>query len=303
MNPCAGNNRQAKDPRTGALLGPGSLAHRLGHPRLGRLRQRHDPGRQRHRQGRLHVARGSSAPRFGAAYDVTGQQKFVFRGSVGLYFDRPDGNTVFSTVGNPPVATSLTQQWGHLQTCEQPVPFGPVPTISSTSTTRRFRRTSSGTSACRSRCRGRRRSTSRTSAITRSTSSPQAVPARRNFNTIDLGTTLTRGTGSDAGHGHGAQQQPAAPFRGYGNINMQMPLYRTSTRCRRPGTAASATGSRSSSTTTGRSPTWATSLPGPQLRLIHSADGTYSESPDQAIAEEMFADQGTSTHIINGNFT
>ena len=43
------------------------------------------------------------APRFGGAYDVTGRQQMVVRGSIGLFFDRPDGNTVFSTVANPPL--------------------------------------------------------------------------------------------------------------------------------------------------------------------------------------------------------
>ena len=42
------------------------------------------------------------APRFGAAYDLTGGQKFVLRGGAGLFFDRPNGNTVFTQVGNPP---------------------------------------------------------------------------------------------------------------------------------------------------------------------------------------------------------
>jgi hypothetical protein len=42
------------------------------------------------------------APRLGVAYDLTGQQKVVIRGSYGLFFDRPDGNSVFSQVGNPP---------------------------------------------------------------------------------------------------------------------------------------------------------------------------------------------------------
>ena len=32
-------------------------------------------------------------------------------------------------------------------------------------------------------------------------------------------------------------------------------------------------------------------------------DGSYSVSPDQAIAEELFADQGTTTHIIVVNGT
>ena len=44
-------------------------------------------------------------PRFGFAYDVTGKSDFVIRGGFGLFYDRPDGNTVFSTPANPPIAT------------------------------------------------------------------------------------------------------------------------------------------------------------------------------------------------------
>src|SRR5262249_33104924 len=40
-----------------------------------------------------------------------------------------------------------------------------------------------------------------------------------------------------------------------------------------------------------------TNLPGPQLRLVHAADGSFSVSPQQAAAEALFADQGTVTHI------
>ena len=55
-------------------------------------------------------------PRFGAAYDLTGNQSLVFRGGGGLFYDRPDGNTVFSIPGNPPISTSQDLRNGHLQT-------------------------------------------------------------------------------------------------------------------------------------------------------------------------------------------
>jgi hypothetical protein len=56
------------------------------------------------------------APRVGAAYDVSGTQRFVVRGSVGLFFDRPNGNSVFSLIGNPPTAIGSTVRYGTLQT-------------------------------------------------------------------------------------------------------------------------------------------------------------------------------------------
>ena len=56
------------------------------------------------------------APRFGMAYDVTGQQKMVLRGGAGLFFDRPSGNSIYSQVQNPPTYTSVTVRNAQLQT-------------------------------------------------------------------------------------------------------------------------------------------------------------------------------------------
>jgi hypothetical protein len=53
-------------------------------------------------------------PRFGAAYDLSGDQRFVVRGGVGLFYDRPDGNTVFSIPSNPPFADSQDLRNGNL---------------------------------------------------------------------------------------------------------------------------------------------------------------------------------------------
>ena len=41
------------------------------------------------------------APRFGLAYDLTGAQRMVLRGGIGLFHDRPAGDTMYSQVGNP----------------------------------------------------------------------------------------------------------------------------------------------------------------------------------------------------------
>ena len=50
------------------------------------------------------------------AYDLTGNQTFILRAGGGLFFDRPDGNTVFSIPGNPPISTSQDLRNGQLQT-------------------------------------------------------------------------------------------------------------------------------------------------------------------------------------------
>jgi hypothetical protein len=54
-------------------------------------------------------------PRVGVAYDLTGSQRFILRGGGGLFFDRPDGNTVFSIPGNPPIASAQDLRYGQLQ--------------------------------------------------------------------------------------------------------------------------------------------------------------------------------------------
>ena len=56
------------------------------------------------------------APRFGAAYDLTGNQSMVLRGGAGLFYDRPDGNTIFSIPTNPPMTSSQDLRNGTLQT-------------------------------------------------------------------------------------------------------------------------------------------------------------------------------------------
>ena len=67
------------------------------------------------------------APRFGFAYDVTGKSNWVIRGGGGLFYDRPDGNTVFSTPGNPPIATTKDLRNGLLSTLGQGLSPQPVP--------------------------------------------------------------------------------------------------------------------------------------------------------------------------------
>ncbi len=115
-NPCTGANRRARDPKTGALLGPESVIN------IGTI----VPGTGNGTNGLFLSGKGIAkttytwpalkiAPRFGMAYDLTGSQRIVWRGAVGEFFDRPDGNAIFPQVQNPPTYKNVTVRYGTLQ--------------------------------------------------------------------------------------------------------------------------------------------------------------------------------------------
>ena len=112
---CTGSNRQALNPVTGQLLGPnttaaiGTIVPNSGDLANG-IRQAGD-GISKYNYVWPAVV---YAPRLGVAYDLTGQQKIVLRGSYGLFFDRPDGNSVFSQVGNPPFTKNPVLRFSRL---------------------------------------------------------------------------------------------------------------------------------------------------------------------------------------------
>ncbi|MFO7302180.1 MAG: carboxypeptidase-like regulatory domain-containing protein [Acidobacteriota bacterium] len=113
---CSGSARQAMNPITGELLGPNSALA------IGTL----VPGSGDFTNGLFLSGEGivkttykyptlGLNPRFGMAYDLTGTQSVVLRGSVGLFFDRPDGNAIMPQVENPPSYTLVTARYGNLQ--------------------------------------------------------------------------------------------------------------------------------------------------------------------------------------------
>jgi hypothetical protein len=114
--PCTGNNRQALDPRTGELLGPataaviGAVVPGTGDPMNGIVRNGDGIAKENYEWPALVFG-----PRFGAAYDVRGDQRVVVRGAVGLFYDRPEGNSVFNQISNPPYSEAGTVRYGTLQ--------------------------------------------------------------------------------------------------------------------------------------------------------------------------------------------
>ena len=55
------------------------------------------------------------APRFGFAYDVTGEQKLVVRGGAGVFYDRAAGDTVYAMIEQPPTVAAPVLLNGRLQ--------------------------------------------------------------------------------------------------------------------------------------------------------------------------------------------
>ncbi len=115
--PCGGTNRQAMNPATGQLLGPGStIAIGALVPNTGNAINGIFAAGQGITKTAFNWPVIAPAPRFGMAYDLTGEQQVVLRGGAGLFFDRPSGNSVFAQVLNPPNLTNVTVRYGQLQT-------------------------------------------------------------------------------------------------------------------------------------------------------------------------------------------
>jgi len=114
--PCTGQNVRALNPLNNTILGPGSSAV-VGQivPNSGDLTNGVFAA------GTGPVAKENYtwpalvlAPRFGYAYDLTGTQSVVLRGGGGVFYDRPDGNSMFGQITNPPTSQSVTVNNGEL---------------------------------------------------------------------------------------------------------------------------------------------------------------------------------------------
>ena len=127
---CASGSVVAKDPRNGQLLGAATSAAvgtpipNSGNP-LNGIRQAGDGIAKTGYTWPAIVV----GPRFGVAYDISGNQMTVLRAGGGIFYDRPDGNTVFSIPGNPPIADSADLRYGMLQTLTQGLRILPNPQL------------------------------------------------------------------------------------------------------------------------------------------------------------------------------
>ena len=105
----AGCPRVAVDPRTGASLGAGSsvaigtIVPNTGTLLNGIIQAGNGIAKENYVEQSLVFG-----PRIGAAYDVTGTQRIVIRGSVGVFYDRLQGDSIFGQIGNPPTGQGST---------------------------------------------------------------------------------------------------------------------------------------------------------------------------------------------------
>ena len=129
-SPCSGANRQARDPRTGQLLGVGSavaigtIVPGTGNTLNGLFLSGEGITKTTYTYPLLRVA-----PRFGMAYDFTGRQQIVFRGGGGLFYDRPNGNDIYAQVTNPPAVQNVTVRYAQLQALSSGLSTVGAPTL------------------------------------------------------------------------------------------------------------------------------------------------------------------------------
>jgi Carboxypeptidase regulatory-like domain/TonB-dependent Receptor Plug Domain len=131
---CSGNARNAVDPRTGQILtapGAANTAAAIGTvvPNSGNLTNGIHQAGDGIADTSYTWPKLAAAPRFGMAYDLKGDQKLILRAGGGLFYDRPDGNTVFSIPGNPPISTSQDLRNGQLQTLGTGLSTAGVPAL------------------------------------------------------------------------------------------------------------------------------------------------------------------------------
>src|SRR5688572_19710343 len=302
--PCPAANRVAVNPVTGASLGAstqvaiGTLVPGSGNPYNGIIVAGDGIAKENYTWPAL-----GFAPRFGAAYDVSGTQRMVVRGGFGVFFDRLNGNTVYNQVGNPPVGVSTNVRNGNLQTLGQ---SGLVTQTPSPMTV--FYYDSDLPTSLQWNI-GTQMTLPWSSSLDVSYVGSHAyniLGQNPDVNSPDLGVaylpqnqdpTLSSTTPGAAA----VTTDLMRPYRGLGAINttwgknwngydsIQMSLNRRF----RDGVQATLNYTRSLRTIGNTSA---------QMRLQHNPDGSFQVRDDQAVLEELLRDTGNRPHVIRANF-
>jgi hypothetical protein len=302
--PCTGANRQAMHPITGQLLGPNSaIAIGTLVPNTGNLANGVFPDGQGIAETNYTYPFVKVAPRVGAAWDVKGNQKFVVRGSVGLFFDRPPAQNVYNTVNNPPFSRNVTVRYGQLQslsstglTTEAPPTLTvwqydePLP--SSTQWNTGFQMATPFNA---------------TLDVAYAGQHSYGFPLQVNINAIDIGSAFLSEsqdrtqTSTVPGAASIAALNPdlARYFAGYGAINMQQArLSRTYHSVQLSLNRRLGRGIAFGFTDTIGLYDRQTA----PLRLVHNSDGSITTRSDQAEAQKLFGNNNPQAHIVRANF-
>jgi Carboxypeptidase regulatory-like domain/TonB-dependent Receptor Plug Domain len=115
INPSTGAIINPGNPYNGLVLGGSSFPQEA----QGRVPQASDSAVQAlfHNlpKGTANTDWNTWAPRLGFAYDVTGHQNTVVRGGFGVFYERIEGNYIFSAVNNPPFIQQQVIYNGNLE--------------------------------------------------------------------------------------------------------------------------------------------------------------------------------------------
>jgi hypothetical protein len=298
-SPCSGSNRQAKDPRTGQLLGSntsvaiGTLVPGSGNPTNGLFVSGEGIPKTTYNWPALGVA-----PRFGLAYDLTGEQRVILRGGGGLFYDRPTGNSVYSQVQNPPTLRNVTLRYSQLQT------MGGLTTEAAPSLS--VYQLDTGLPSYWSWNGGVQFMLPWAAVLDVSYTGQHAynIVEDTNINAIDFGAaylpenrdpTVTSSTPGGAA----VSADLMRAFRGYGNITQELPRgwitsHTLQVSLNRRFAKGLSFGFYDTIVLQQKSFTGA--------RLQHNPDGTFSYRSDQAQADELLGNYVATRHRFKGNF-
>ncbi len=302
QSPCLAANRVAVNPITGASLGTnsqgaiGAIVPNSGNLLNGIIKAGDGIAKENYKWPDLGLA-----PRFGAAYDVSGTQRMVIRGGFGVFFDRLNGNTVYNQVGNPPIGQSSTIRNGTLQT------LGPLTQTPSNMTV--FYYNSKLPTSLQWNV-GTQMTLPWSSSLDVSYVGSHAynvLGQNPDINAPDLGVAYLPQY-QDPTMAASAVPGAAAlttdllrPYRGLANINTTWgknwngydSIQTSFNRRFRNGVQATLNYTYSIRTIGNT---------GAQLRLQHNPDGSFVVRDDQAQLEKLLRDTGNRAHVVKGNF-
>jgi hypothetical protein len=304
---CSGNTLNALNPRTGQIVTqPGVANTQL---LIGTI----VPGSGDELNGIRQAGDGISTysytwptlvfgPRFGMAYDLTGTQSMIVRGGVGLFYDRPDGNTIFSIPINPPITSSQDLRYGQLQNLGAGISPTPVPAL------RTFQYDAKVPSSTQWNA-GVQMSLPWASSLDVSYVGQHAFNRLQvlNLNQVNIGAAYlpqyqnpTITNPSSVPGGNAFSTNLLRPLQGLSQIEQNSTnrweryhSIQTSFNRRFRGGVSFGVNYTYSMSFVGN-----TGIP---IRLQHNADGTFSERADQAQLEELNKNQSIQPHVTRGN--